>query len=229
MIVANSSWGALLRDAGVPALYRAQSAGKVRMTTVAAAHEGLGVDCYAWSSSPLRRYCDLLNQWQLIAHLQGNPPPFRAKSTELLAAMRDFDLTYSAYADFQRGMERYWCLRWLQQEARHEVTARVIKEQLVRLEDVPLVIRLLDLPPPEVASPGRRVQLSIDRIDLLGAEIHASFVELVQGQTDVALDADELDESELAAEMVPELKTEIVAESRSDSAIAPTGETPAAD
>ena len=233
MIVANSSWGALLRDAGVPALYRAQSAGKVRMTTVAAAHEGLGVDCYAWSSSPLRRYCDLLNQWQLIAHLQGNPPPFRAKSTELLAAMRDFDLTYSAYADFQRGMERYWCLRWLQQEACHQVTARVIKEQLVRLEDVPLVMRLLDLPPAEVASPGRRVLLAIDRIDLLGAEIHASFIELVQGQTDTALDAEELDESELAAEMVTELEIElnpeIVTESRSDSAIASTGETPAAD
>jgi exoribonuclease-2 len=65
MIVANATWGAMLRDAGIPALYRVQTAGKVRMSTVAAAHEGLGVECYAWSSSPLRRYCDLLNQWQL--------------------------------------------------------------------------------------------------------------------------------------------------------------------
>ncbi len=65
MIVANATWGALLRDAGVAALYRAQTVGKVRMTTAPAAHEGLGVDCYAWSSSPLRRFVDLINQWQL--------------------------------------------------------------------------------------------------------------------------------------------------------------------
>ncbi|HEY8856513.1 MAG TPA: ribonuclease catalytic domain-containing protein, partial [Rugosibacter sp.] len=58
MIFANATWGAELRDAGIPALYRVQTGGKVRMSTVAAAHEGLGVDCYAWSSSPLRRYAD---------------------------------------------------------------------------------------------------------------------------------------------------------------------------
>jgi exoribonuclease-2 len=33
MIAANSTWGKLLADAGIPALYRAQTGGKVRMTT----------------------------------------------------------------------------------------------------------------------------------------------------------------------------------------------------
>jgi exoribonuclease-2 len=77
MIAANSTWGKALAEAGIPALYRAQTGGKVRMTTAAAPHEGLGVDCYAWSSSPLRRYVDLVNQWQLIAWLQGSPRPSR--------------------------------------------------------------------------------------------------------------------------------------------------------
>ncbi|MDP1735425.1 MAG: RNB domain-containing ribonuclease, partial [Sulfuritalea sp.] len=134
MIMANATWGAMLRDAGIPALYRVQTAGKVRMSTVAAPHEGLGVECYAWSSSPLRRYCDLLNQWQLIALLRAEPPPFPPKSTDLLAAMRDFELTYAAYAEFQRGMERYWCLRWLAQENVGSVTAQVLKENIVRLD-----------------------------------------------------------------------------------------------
>ena len=133
MITANATWGAMLRDAGVPALYRVQTAGKVRMSTVAAAHEGLGVDCYAWSSSPLRRYCDLLNQWQLLALLRDEKPYFPPKSAELLAAMRDFELSYAAYAEFQRGMERYWCLRWLLQEGAWTVTARVLRENLLRL------------------------------------------------------------------------------------------------
>mgnify|MGYP003399218734 CR=1 FL=1 len=37
--------GALLRDAGVAALYRVQTVGKVRMSTAAGAREGLGVEC----------------------------------------------------------------------------------------------------------------------------------------------------------------------------------------
>lgn len=183
MIVANATWGALLRDADIPALYRVQTAGKVRMSTVAAAHEGLGVDCYAWSSSPLRRYCDLTNQWQLIACLRGEKPPFgqknAPKSAELLAAMRDFELTYAAYAEFQRGMERYWCLRYLAQEQVSMVTARVLKEQLVRLEDIPLVLRLLDLPDLSAAPRGARIRLAVDAIDLLAAEGRFRFLELL--------------------------------------------------
>jgi exoribonuclease-2 len=174
MIMANATWGAMLRDAGIPALYRVQTAGKVRMSTVAAAHEGLGVDCYAWSSSPLRRYCDLLNQWQLIALLQGEPPPFPPKSADLLAAMRDFELTYAAYAEFQRGMERYWCLRWLQQQGATTVLAQVQREALARLDSIPLVARVPSLP--ELPR-GAHVRLAIEGIDLLEAELRLRYVE----------------------------------------------------
>ena len=176
MIMANATWGAMLRDAGIPALYRVQTAGKVRMSTVAAPHEGLGVECYAWSSSPLRRYCDLLNQWQLIALLHQEPPPFPPKSADLLAAMRDFELTYAAYAEFQRGMERYWCLRWLLQEGADRMPGQVLRESLVRLDAIPLVARVPSLP--ELPR-GARVQLSVDGIDLLEAELRLRYLELV--------------------------------------------------
>jgi exoribonuclease-2 len=176
MIAANATWGGMLRDAGIPALYRAQTAGKARMTTVAAAHEGLGVDCYTWSSSPLRRYVDLLNQWQLIALLRGETPAFGAKSAELLAALRDFELTYAAYADFQQDMERYWCLRWLLQENENRPTGHVLRESLVRLERIPLVLRVPSLPATER---GVRVRLDMENIDLLEAEAKARFIELL--------------------------------------------------
>jgi exoribonuclease II len=176
MIVANATWGALLRDAGVAALYRAQTVGKVRMTTAPAAHEGLGVDCYAWSSSPLRRFVDLINQWQLIAHLRGETPPYTARSAEFLAALRDFELTYAAYAEFQRGMERYWCLRWLRQQAEANPAARVLRESLVRLEHLPLVLRVPSLP---ALDRGVRVRVAIENIDLLDAECTARYVELL--------------------------------------------------
>jgi exoribonuclease-2 len=175
MIMANATWGAMLRDAGIPALYRVQTAGKVRMSTVAAPHEGLGVECYAWSSSPLRRYCDLLNQWQLIALLKNEAPPFPPKSADLLAAMRDFELTYAAYAEFQRGMERYWCLRWLLQEGADRVAGQVLRESLVRLDAIPLVARVPSLP--EVPR-GARVRLVVEGIDLLEAELRLRYLEL---------------------------------------------------
>jgi exoribonuclease-2 len=194
MIFANSTWGAMLRDAGIPALYRVQTAGKVRMSTVAAPHEGLGVDCYAWSSSPLRRYCDLVNQWQLIALLHQTAPPFPPKSGELLAAMRDFDASYTAYADFQRGMERYWCLRWLLQEQATTVEAHVIKESLVRLEQIPLVLRVPSLPDEATVPRGARVRLSLGEIDLLAAELSARFLELAPRAASDGGFEDDLDE-----------------------------------
>ncbi len=186
MIVANSTWGALLRDAKIPAMYRAQTAGKARMTTVAAPHEGLGVDCYAWSTSPLRRFTDLANQWQLIALLRGEKPPYPPKSADLMAALRDFELTYASYAEFQRGMERYWCLRWLAQENRSEVTAQVLKENIVRCEDIPLVTKASGMP---TLDRGARVRLAIAEIDLLAAEAQATFIELLPlPRPDAAID-----------------------------------------
>jgi len=195
MIVANSTWGALLRDAGVPGMYRAQTAGKARMTTVATPHEGIGVDCYAWSTSPLRRFADLANQWQLIACLTGAKPPYPPKSADLLAALRDFELTYASYAEFQRGMERYWCLRWLAQEGVAEVTAQVLKENIVRCDDLPLVVKASGMPTLER---GARVRLAVSAIDLLAAEGQFAFVELIDLLPEAAPDA-ALDEGEAAA------------------------------
>jgi exoribonuclease-2 len=200
MIAANSGWGAALRDAGIAALYRAQTAGKVRMTTVAAPHDGLGVDCYAWSSSPLRRYIDLINQWQLIAWLRGETPRYAAKDTEFLAALRDFELTYAAYAEFQRGMERYWCLRWLVQEQSTSANAVVLRESLVRLEELPLVLRVNSLP---ALDRGARVELEIGRIDLLDTEIHATYRATLAEHGDIA-EAEEDETALVGAEEVTE-------------------------
>ena len=180
MIVANSTWGGLLAEKNIACLYRAQTQGKVRMTTSPLPHEGLGVPQYAWMTSPLRRYCDLVNQWQLIACLRGETPAFAQKSAELFAAMRDFELTYAAYADFQRLMERYWCLRWLQQEQVSEIGATVRREQLVKLDHLPLLLRIPSLPADLPA--GQRVQLAVESIDLLGPEVSCRFLALQAGE-----------------------------------------------
>ena len=191
MIVANSTWGGLLAERNIACLYRAQTQGKVRMTTSPLPHEGLGVPQYAWMTSPLRRYCDLVNQWQLIACLKGETPAFAQKSAELFAAMRDFELTYGAYADFQRVMERYWCLRWLQQHGVSEIDATVRREQLVKLDHLPLMLRVPSLPTDLL--PGQRVHLAIEACDLLAPELTCRFAGLLgDGNSVEAVEEDEV-------------------------------------
>lgn len=130
MILVNSEWGKHLVEHGFVGIYRTQQNGKVKMSTVAAPHQGLGVAQYMWSSSPLRRYVDMVNQRQIIAMLRDEEPTYPKNDPALYATMRDFDTMYAVYGEFQKGMERYWCLRWLlqeqaNQEARSPTLSRV--------------------------------------------------------------------------------------------------------
>jgi exoribonuclease II len=178
MILVNSSWGELLAERDIAAIYRVQATGKVRFSVHPEPHEGLGVRCYAWMSSPLRRYVDLVNQWQLVAALTGRRPAFTRSSEALLSAMRAFELTYARYDEHQRAMESYWSLRWLQQENMREVDAVVLRENLVRLEGLPLVVRVPSLP--DVAS-GTRVRLAVRGIDLVERSLDAIYRETLTG------------------------------------------------
>ena len=172
MIYVNSAWGRQLAESETGAIYRVQSGGKVRMSTVPSAHVGLGVEQYVWASSPLRRYIDLANQRQIAALASGKPPPYREGDEALLAIMREFESTYDAYAEFQRSMERYWCLRWLVQENVGTVEATVLRENLCRFDALPLVARVPSVP---AVRPGTRIALDISSVDLLELTFHCEF------------------------------------------------------
>ena len=164
MILANTTWGELLAERDIAALYRVQASGKVRMSVHPELHEGLGVSTYGWFTSPLRRYVDLVNQWQLGAALRAQRPPFARNSEALLSALRAFEVTAARYDEHQRTMENYWCLRWLEQERATELAGLVIRENLVRLEHLPLALRVPSMPEHD---PGTRVLLAVDKIDLV--------------------------------------------------------------
>ena len=177
MIYVNAEWGKQLADSGVAGIYRSQGGGKVRMSTSPAPHQGLGVSQYAWISSPMRRYVDFINQRQLVALLRGETPPFTRESESLHMFMRNFETTYEVYGDFQRSMERYWCLRWLLQEEVVTTEAQVLKENLVKLDRLPLVARVASLPelPPET-----NVEVEISNIDLLELTFNMKFLRKLQ-------------------------------------------------
>ena len=205
MIFANSTWGKLMADHGIPGIYRSQGAGgggwaqrmQVRMVTHAAPHHNLGVDQYAWSTSPLRRYTDLVNQWQIMACIQHGvtaalAAPFKPRDATLYAIVSAFDALYAAYNDFQNNMERYWCLRWLAQNQAQTQTrqleATVIKEDLLRLADIPLMLRLAGLP---AMQRGSRVRLDIIGWDEIDLSVEARFLEILDSPaSEVPMDDD---------------------------------------
>ena len=173
MIYCNSASGHLLAEHGLPGLFRTQKGWgplRTRMQTTPGPHEGLGLDYYAWCTSPLRRYSDLVNQWQLIALAKHGVAakmvaPFPPKDSNLMGIAADFEACYQAYGEYQDRLEKYWCLRWIAQDGgAKKVFVRHLKEGMSRLESIPL-----HLPVPELAMHPRmtRAEVAISDVDLL--------------------------------------------------------------
>jgi exoribonuclease-2 len=212
MILANSSWGQWLASLGVPAIYRSQASllpgVKVRMGSKALPHAGIGVPSYAWSTSPLRRYVDLVNQWQIIAAVRHGKAaalaaPFKPKDAQLFAIISAFDAAYSAYNAQQAGMERFWTLRYLRQHGITEITASLIKEQaggawLARADELPLVLTVLGAPG---LARGAPVRVRLGEIDEIALDVRGTVIEALGGKPSAgaATPADDEDEEEAGA------------------------------
>ncbi len=201
MILANSTWGSWMAELGVPGIYRSQASMapgvKVRMGTKALPHAGIGVKSYAWSTSPLRRYTDLVNQWQIIACARHGrtaalAAPFKPKDAELFSIISGFDAAYSAYNGYQAGMERFWTLKYLEQQGISELTATTFKEGpggswMVRADTLPLVFPVLG---GQGLMRGARLRVKLGEIDEIALDVSGTVLERLDVPAD-ALDADE--------------------------------------
>jgi len=210
MILANSTWGQWLAEHGVPGIYRSQASMapgvKVRMGTKSLPHAGLGVKSYAWCTSPLRRYTDLVNQWQIIACTKHGrtaalAAPFKPKDADLFSVISCFDAAYSAYNGFQSGIERYWTLKYLEQNGITELTATSFKDNLVRADDLPLVLAALGA---QGLPRGARVRVKLGAIDEITLDITGTVIERLDMAADALAkvldnDASEEGEDEVAA------------------------------
>lgn len=188
MILTNSSWGKLLEMHDVAGVYRTQqgfgAAGRVRMVTHPAPHQGLGVAQYAWSTSPLRRYVDLVNQWQILSCLTDLPLAYERNDADLFAVVTGFEAAYAAYAEFQATMERYWCLRWLAQENVRITEAQVLRDDWVRLPEIPLQIRVPGLPP---LARGTRVELEVTGTDEVDLSVECRLLAIIEEVDDTGM------------------------------------------
>ena len=205
MILANSHWGQWLAECGVPGIYRSQASlapgVKVRMGAKALPHAGIGVKSYAWATSPLRRYTDLVNQWQIIACARHGKTaalaaPFKPKDANLFAVISGFDAAYTAYNGFQNGMERFWTLKHLQQTGTTELTATLIKDNLVRADSLPLVMPVLGA---EGLPRGAHVRVRLGAIDEIALDVSGTVIERLDGAVEALDESAEDEGEELAA------------------------------
>ncbi|MEY3782943.1 MAG: hypothetical protein RIS97_1121 [Pseudomonadota bacterium] len=239
MILANSTWGQMLAEHGVPGIYRSQISlapgVKVRMGTKALPHAGIGVPSYAWSTSPLRRYTDMVNQWQIISCIKNGKTaplvaPFKPKDADLFSIISNFDNTYSAYNQYQNGMERYWTLKYLQQNNITELNATLFKENMVRADDLPLVLPVMGA---NNLERGAKVTIKLGDINLMTLDVtgnvtdirvaaHVVGMQVDDAASDESEDGSEemgalsiavdLDEAEVKAEANSEINTELATE-----------------
>lgn len=207
MIFANTTWGGWLEEVNVAGIYRSQSMGRVKMSTTPGPHDGMGVAQYAWCTSPLRRYVDLVNQRQLISAVLDRAPSYRPSDTDLFTIVSNFTLTYGAYSEFQRKMERYWSLRWIEQEGLKTIEAVVVKGELIRIEGLPFMQRMPGLP--ELPR-GQKILLDVLGVDYVDVLLEARLKQVL----------DETDEEALEEEdLVEETTSENTQETSSDSKI----------
>ncbi|CAM8669748.1 Ribonuclease II/R [Comamonadaceae bacterium] len=198
MILANSTWGSWLAEMGVPGIYRSQASlapgVKVRMGTKALPHAGIGVKAYSWATSPLRRYTDLVNQWQIIACARHGKTaalvaPFKPKDAELFAIISSFDAAYSAYNGYQGAMERFWTMRYAQQHGITELTASLFKDGMVRADNIPLVLPVLGA---QGLPRHAKVRVKLGEMDLITLDVQGTVLE----RLDAPVEADNQDDED---------------------------------
>ena len=100
---------------------------KSYFSTIARSHFALGLNCYTQSTSPIRRYLDLVIQRQIksfLAHKKSAYPE------ETLQAIRSgIELTKPVLSQIENETNKYWLLKYLLKSYRNKpLTAAVNKE-----------------------------------------------------------------------------------------------------
>ncbi|HEX9842293.1 MAG TPA: RNB domain-containing ribonuclease, partial [bacterium] len=134
-IATNRLSGAYCRRAGLPALYRVQRppphvapgrgalrdtqrlgavGGPARFSLQGGPHVGLACERYVQTTSPLRRFADLVMQRQIAAHVATGRVAFADKA-QLKGWLERAEERMGAYADAERRISEHWKRRYLAQ------------------------------------------------------------------------------------------------------------------
>jgi exoribonuclease-2 len=190
-----------LREHSVPALYRTQKPARSAVAaarddlplperlrlrhafnrtipdTTPRAHAGLGLDCYCSTTSPMRKYLDLVMQRQLVASLQAQEPLYSGAQLRDISAVLQPVLTRASLVENER--RRYWLLKKMEplqgQVLRAVVLSRRKKTYTVLLTDFLLELSA-DPSEDRIYEPGCEVQVLLRDIDRFEGSISLGLV-----------------------------------------------------
>ena len=137
----------------------------VRLSTHPEKHAGLGCDYYIQATSPIRRFSDLVAQYQLAHYLRNGEIVFEEE--QLMGWAEQIQTTQRVYAKAEREIADYWKAKYLSQHM-GEVFSATIKRHFrmgnteVNFEEIQYTVQVSNLSQNE---PGDRVSLKIENVD----------------------------------------------------------------
>jgi exoribonuclease-2 len=141
-----------------------------------------------------------VNQWQIIACARYGKTaalaaPFKPKDADLFAIISSFDAAYSSYKDFQNAIERFWILKYVQQQGIVEVEATLFKDNLVRADHLPLVMLVAGA---QNLPRWSRVMVRLGDIDLVSLNVYGTVTARLDTTEDASASDDEQEDDTLA-------------------------------
>lgn len=147
--------------------YSQRSRLKKSFTSVTPArHASLALDAYIQATSPIRRYADIVNQRQLLAHLATGQVVHSAEDLEkLIEALSD---PLAAAQSISKESKRFWLLRYIELlQSKNELLTGVVlrtdlRHPLVELRELVMpTLAKIEIP----VRPGDILQFRIQRVD----------------------------------------------------------------
>ncbi|MCS7200412.1 MAG: ribonuclease catalytic domain-containing protein [Caldimicrobium sp.] len=188
MIVCNYYGAKFLMERNIPAIYRSQREpyqiipdreesiyhqilqlkfmAKSELSLEPALHTGLGLECYTTQTSPIRRFLDLLIQYQIEAYLTNK---FYLPRETLQRLLPELQSNILRAQNLQNRRKRYFLLKYLERYQRERPLLGIVMEvqqskAKVYLPEYNITGEIVS-PPRDVLSPGIEVIVKLDRVN----------------------------------------------------------------